>query len=61
MKDILSKAKKKKRKKKCERDPFPISDIKEQGNIDRRTGVFHKITNLGLENGKFAKTEKKLV
>ena len=45
-KDILSKAKN------CERDPFPIGDIKEQRNIDRLTGVIiHKITNLSLENG----------
>ena len=57
--DILSKAKKKKKKKKhSERDPFPIGDIKEQRNIDRLTGVFHKITNLSLENGSFPKTEK---
>ena len=54
-KDILSKAKKKTH---CERDPFPIGDIKEVRNIDRLTGVFHKITNLSLENGSFPKTEK---
>ena len=53
-KDILSKAK----KSHCERDPFPIGDIKEQRNIDRLTGVIHKITNLSLENGSFPKTEK---
>ena len=53
-KDILSKAK----KSHCERDPFPIGDIREQRNIDRLTGVFHKITNLSLENGSFPKTEK---
>ena len=53
-KDIISKAK----KSHCERDPFPIGDIKEQRNIDRLTGVFHKITNLSLENGSFPKTEK---
>ena len=47
IKDILSKAKKKK-KTHCERDPFPISDIKKQRNIDRLTGVFHKITNLSF-------------
>ena len=41
--------------------PFPISDIKKQSNIDRLTGVYHKITNLSLENGTFPKTEKKLV
>ena len=56
MKDILSKERKK--KKICERDPFPISDIKEQRNIDNLTAVFHKITNLSLENGTFLKTEK---
>ena len=55
MKDILSKGEKKKN---CERDPFPISDIREQHNIDTLTGVFHKITNLSLENGTFPKTEK---
>ena len=55
-KDILSKEKKK--KKHCERDPFPIGDIKEQRYIDRLTGVFHKITNLSLEKGSFLKTEK---
>ena len=49
---------KEKKKKHCERDHFPISDIKEQRNIDRLTGVFHKITNLSLENGTFPKTEK---
>ena len=53
-KDILSKAK----ISHCERDPFPIGDIKEQRNIVRLTGVFHKITNLSLENGSFPKTEK---
>ena len=53
-KDILSKAK----KSHCERDPFPIGDIKEQRNIDRLTEVIHKITNLSLENGSFPKTEK---
>ena len=37
---------------------FPISDIKEQRNIDRITGGFHKMTNLSLENGSFPKTEK---
>ena len=60
MKDILSKAKRKRKKKHthCERDPFPISYIKEQRNIDRLNGVFHKITNLSLENGTFPKTEK---
>ena len=55
----MSKAKKKKKKKThSERDPFPIIDIKEQCNIDKLTGVFHKITNLSLENGTFSKTEK---
>ena len=53
-KDFVSKAK----KSHCERDPFPIGDIKEQRNIDRLTGVIHKITNLSLENGSFPKTEK---
>ena len=53
-KDIVSKAK----KSHCERDPFPIGDIKEQRNIDRLTGVIHRITNLSLENGSFPKTEK---
>ena len=51
IKDILSKAK----KTHCERDPFSISDIKNQRNIVRLTGVFHKIT-LSLENGTFPKT-----
>ena len=37
---------------------IPIGDIKEQRNIDRLTGVFHRITNLSLENGSFPKTEK---
>ena len=62
MKDILSKKTKNKKKTTttthCERDPFAISDIKEQRNIDRLTGVFHKITNLSLVNGTFPKTEK---
>ena len=53
-KDIVSIAK----KSHCERDPFPIGDIKEQRNIDRLTGVIHRITNLSLENGSFLKTEK---
>ena len=53
-KDIVSKAK----KSHCERDPFPIGDIKEQRNIDRLTGVIHRITNLSLGNGSFPKTEK---
>ena len=56
-KDILSKAK----KSYCERDSFPIGDIKEQRNIDRLTGVIHKITNLSLENGSFPKTEKEAI
>ena len=56
MKDILSK---KNEKKNCERDPFPISDIKEQSNLDKLTVIFHKITNLSLENGTFPKTEKR--
>ena len=54
MKDIISITK----KTHCERDPFPIRDVKEQRNLDKLTVVLHRITNLSLENGIFPKTEK---
>ena len=57
-KDILSD---KAKESHCERYPFPIGDKKEQRNIDRLTGVIHKITNLSLENGSFPKTEKEAI
>ena len=45
----------------CERDSFPINDIKEQHNIDKLTLAFHRITNLSLKNVIFQKIEKKQV
>ena len=54
MKDTLRKA----NKTYCERDPFSISDIKEQHNLDKLTLVFHGITNRSLKKGIFPKTEK---
>ena len=54
MKSIVMKAK----TSYCERDPFPIADVKSAKNFDRIIVVHSRITNLSLQNGVFPESEK---